>query len=107
MVNRIEKALGIINRFDWFWKMDDSNYKSNKAKAEEQKNRFVQLLKGFDCTREDERRARTLLKDLWMANYDMSRPYEKTDYYKRKEADIALLEIELSELTNRITQDTF
>ena len=79
MKHLIDQAMSIMDNFDWYWRMCDSDYKNLSRIAESSKNRFLQLLKEINDTD-----IVNALRDIWTAHYEMSLPYMDDDFYKRK-----------------------
>ncbi len=90
----IDQAMSIMDNFDWYWRMRDSDYKNHSRIAEIRKNRFLQILKEINDT--DIIKA---LRDIWTAHYEMSLPYMDEDFYKRKKEALNNAKEKLKELT--------
>lgn len=93
MEELIKEALTIISSFDWYWQMDDYGYKQNQKKAESQKNQFRIVLSKIDDNEIVE-----LLRQLWILNYKLTRPYETEEYYTEVKAELKTAETKLEQL---------
>lgn len=93
----INKAVSIIDSFDWYWRMEDTNYKANQAKAKYLKNQFRSIL----CHITDSE-IKEALRQLWIANYNLSRPYRDNEYYINAKAELKAAEDKLKQLTNQL-----
>lgn len=92
MVRLVKDALAIINGYDWNWRMDDSNFRANEAKAKQMRNEFSNILKKFSTKRIAEINVKQALKKLWVAKYDLSTPFMSAEYYSKLKEDISAME---------------
>ena len=79
-VNKIEKALEIMNHQDWYWMMCDSNSAYGYARGG--MRAFVELV----STINDSTIVKAL-RDLWTANYEFAHNNDK-EAFKAKEAEL-------------------
>lgn len=77
-IQKIEKALQILNYQDWFWMMSDSNSAYGEAKAS--MRAFVEVVKSI----KDSAIAKAL-RDLWEATYTYA---HKTMFRENDEAKV-------------------
>lgn len=98
MLALVNDALSIIKSHDWTWRMEDSNYKSNQARAKRVRDKFTSILKKFSTVRLREINAKNTLRDLWVAHYELSIPFRSADYYDLIQEKIKRLEETLEQI---------
>ena len=94
MKELIDTALSIMKNFDWYWRMEDTNYKRNQAIASTKVSHFLKVLSDIK-----DKDIVTALRDIWTAHYEMSLPYMKNEYYDRKREALKNAEEKLKEIT--------
>lgn len=95
-MDKIQTALDIIDTFDWGWRMEDSNYNENMAKAKNRTRHFTETLKEIS-----DKAIVKALREIWIAYYDLSQPFMDKDYYKKKNQALDDTKNKLSELLNK------
>lgn len=98
MLALINDALNVIKSHDWNWQMEDYNYKANQQQARRMRDQFSSILKKFSTVRLREINAKNILRDLWVANYELSMPYKSDDYYDLIHDKIRRLKDSLEEI---------
>lgn len=66
--NKIQDALQMIDRFDWYWRMADSEYDWRYENAKAGMRKFVALVSSID-----NEIVRTALRNLWTLAFEEAR----------------------------------
>ena len=87
--NKIQDALQMIDKFDWYWRMADSGFDWRYESAKASMRKFVALVNSID-----NEIVRKALRNLWTLKYEEARDAvngKETDYTEIRNEYMAAL----------------